>query len=77
MRRFPTKDQVIEMMRQGWELGRDMTSGGWRIQKGGLGFGGATLTVHSNTACALIKAGRIMSLRRQWPREHFGLKEEL
>jgi hypothetical protein len=54
MSKFISRDDVILKMRNGWELG--VSTGfyprAW-LQKGGIGRGGETIDVHSNTVTAL------------------------
>jgi len=54
------QQEVIDLMNNGWELGRDVTYNGrcW-MQKGGLGCGGNTKKVGHNTVHALYRKGLI------------------
>ena len=73
----PAQKHIVERLRSGWVLGLKMTlAGGWRLQQGGLGRGGATESVHANTAHALYTRGVIQSRRRVFPVEEFQLTEK-
>ena len=66
---------VIDALKNGWELGRSATSEGrWWLQQGGLGRGGKTIDVHTNTALALMKRGLIENKRWGFPASQWGLK---
>ena len=70
------QQHVVDRMRVGWSLGLTMTlTGGYWLQQGGLGRGGATESVHANTAHALRTKGVIQSVRRVFPVEEFQLTE--
>ena len=73
----PAQQHVVDRLRSGWVLGLEMTlAGGYWLQQGGLGRGGATESVHANTAHALYKRGVIRSIRRVFPVEEFQLAAE-
>ena len=73
----PAQQHIVERLRNGWVLGLEMTlAGGYWLQQGGLGRGGATESVHANTAHALYKRGVIRSIRRVFPVEEFQLAAE-
>ena len=70
----PAQQRIVERLRTGWVLGLEMAlAGGYWLQQGGLGRGGATESVHANTAHALYKRGVIQSIRRAFPVEEFQL----
>ena len=72
-----TQKEIVNLMRNGWELGGSMSgSGGDWIQKGGLGKGGDSKNVNANTTFALYKKGVICRGLRKFPTEHYLLKVE-
>jgi hypothetical protein len=71
------QQEVIDLMRQGWELGVSTTADGrWWLQKGGLGRGGETNNVNANTAHALLRAGLIRSAGYSFPTQHYLLTDK-
>lgn len=62
-----TQQEVVDLMRSGWELGN---SGGFYsrtwLQKGGCGRGGDTKTVSVATLFALRKVNAIKVKNSQW-----------
>ena len=69
------QQEVIAMMRDGWELGVSTSFDGrcW-LQKGGCGLGGETKSVNVRTVSALRKAGLIESAGRSFPTEKYRLR---
>lgn len=55
------QQDVIDKMRNGWELGCYSMSG-CRLQKGGLGKGGETQIVSHSTVHSLYKKGLIQQI---------------
>ena len=70
----PAQQHVVDRMRAGWALGLTLTPTGhsW-LQQGGLGHGGPTEPVHTNTLHALYRRGVLQSGRRVFPVEEFHL----
>lgn len=67
---------VIDALKNGWELGHSSTADGrWWLQQDGLGRGGKTIDVHANTAFALLKRGLIEQKRYGFPTSLWGLVE--
>jgi len=77
MKLSPAQQTVIDLMSDGWQLGRDMGFQGtcW-LQQGGVGRGGKTKPVSSATLMALYREGIIVPVDYHWPMEKFGLKSE-
>ena len=81
MKLSKTQLEIIQLMKEGWELGRDGSScyGGrqWWMQKGGLGYGGEDKTVSSATAWKLYHLGLICkpNPNLEFPTEHWALTE--
>jgi len=73
----PVQQEVIDLMKQGWELGSDSTIDGkcW-IQKGGLGKGGEAKTVKYGTINTLGYLGYIKVASSDFPTTHWQLKGE-
>ena len=72
--------QVIEMMKQGWELGESLSisiSSGPRLQEGGIGSGGATCSVASSTVGALLARKLIRRNRDRFPMRTYKLTEQV
>lgn len=68
MKLSKAQTQVVAKMKEGWQLGRDNTAtGGWWLQKDGLGRGGDTITVNGNSAHALFKSGVIQEKKWGFP----------
>lgn len=65
-----SKEQIIRLMKSGWELGRSH-NGRWWIQKDGLGSGGESNNVHANTARSLLNNKIIKSKGYGFPSEQF------
>ena len=73
----PAQQHVVERLRSGWALSLTLTpTGHYWLPQGGLGRGGATESVHTNTAYALRIRGVIQSIRRAFPVEEFQLAAE-
>lgn len=69
------QQEVIDLMKAGWELGRSiggLTNRSW-MQKDGLGRGGETKDVHSNTFFALEDKGLIEVEYEKYPRAKYRL----
>lgn len=71
-----TKDRILELLHEGWELG---FSGGrasrWWMQRK-LGHGGESYRVNANSAWALHKAGKIKQVKYGFPTSRYALVEE-
>lgn len=67
--------EVLELMDHGWELGRSTSDfcGGCSVQKGGLGRGGESKKVNSNTWHALWKKKLIRCVDSSYPTEKYAL----
>ena len=69
-----TQAEVVELMRQGWELGE---SSGFDyhvwLQKGGIGKGGEVKKVSSSTVHALWKKKVIVVAKRDYPNSIYKL----
>ena len=76
MRQHANKDEVITLMREGWELGRSMSFDGsaW-LQKGGWGKGGETRDVWSNTMQSLYRSGLIELESEKYPTARYRLTD--
>jgi len=63
MKLSKTQQEVIDLMKNDWELGTSMSGEhhSW-LQKGGLGKGGESKTVSSATVHALYRKGLIKSI---------------
>ncbi len=70
----PRQREIVDLMRNGWELGGDMSINGrdW-IQKGGLGRGGEAKNVNGNTTYALYKKGVIIQIKETFLTVHYVL----
>lgn len=76
MKLSETQKQIISLMREGWELGASHTFTGWAwMQKDGLGKGGESRNVKSNTFFALIKLNLISCPERHFPHSKYELTE--
>ncbi len=70
----PKQKEIVDLMRNGWELGSSMSlNGGDWIQKGGLGRGGESKNVNANTSYALYKKGVIIQVKQAFPKIHYAL----
>ena len=72
---------VIDLMRDGWELGQSISSmdtGCW-LQKGGCGHSGETFDVKSSTVHSLYKKGIIYTSKQVFPLRTYSIdsKDEL
>ena len=68
MRLSKAQAEIVELLSSGWELGisRDLRGRIW-IQHGGIGRGGETKEVRSNTFYALWKAKIIICVKESFP----------
>ncbi len=68
--------EVIDLMKNGWELAQSDTYEGrtW-IQNGGAGKGGESRRVNANTFQALYSRGLIEITNRKFPTVKYGLKK--
>lgn len=67
-RTFITQEEVIALMRDGWELGYFdgiRTDGAYQVQQGGLMKGGATKGVRASSVAALERKGLVRRLPRE------------
>ena len=46
--------EILELMNNGWELGRDHHMCRWWLQKGGLGYGGDAIRLHGRTKVRML-----------------------
>lgn len=77
MKLSTAQQDVVNRMRDGWELGAPMTpDGGVWLQQGGLGKGGNSKQVHANTFNSLYQKGIIKQALRAWPTMHYALTPE-
>ncbi len=74
MKLSKTQQEVIDLMKSGWELGQSMAihSRTW-LQKNGLGRGGETKNVSGATVHALYRKGLIDS-KDNFPTRKYYLK---
>lgn len=71
----PIQQEVIDLIKQGWELGTSTDLSGFsRLQKGGLGKGGETKHVKSSTVHTLEYLGYIERGESKFPTLHWRLK---
>ena len=74
----PIQQEVIDLMKQGWELGSSLDlSGRCWLQKGGLGRGGESKTVTSSTIRTLDYLGFIEVASSKFPTRHWCLKGKM
>lgn len=74
MERPATQEEILRLLKEGWELGIDMgITGSWWMQKDGLGMGGPSRHVHAASARALRQKGLIKLLSREFPKSVYGL----
>lgn len=76
MKLTKTQQEVVDLLKQGWELaiGRDFHGGCW-VQEGGIGRGGRARNIRSDTAHALVKKGVVRCVSRKFPTSVYVLKE--
>ncbi len=73
MSRPITKERVLELLREGWELGADIShAGSWWMQRG-LGRGGESYRVNANSAWSLLKNKEIVCVERKFPTARYEL----
>lgn len=73
----PTQREIIDCMKNGWELGTSMMiDGGSWLQKGGLGHGGEHRKVSTVSVHALQKLGLIIPIRG-FPTQRWKLARKL
>lgn len=71
------QQDVIDKLREGWELGLSMTmDGGAWMQKDGLGRGGESMNVKKNTFFALRDKGIIKRVSENFPTARYVLTDE-
>ena len=58
-----TQEQIIQYIKDGWELGSN--NGYWWLQKPSLCCGGETHNVHSLSAYALLRKQKIKSVNKK------------
>jgi hypothetical protein len=75
MSKFISRYDVILKMRSGWQLGESTAFGRSRswLQKGGIGRGGETITVHGNTVAALRQRKLIELVGKDFPTQCYRL----
>ncbi len=73
----PDQQEVMDLIEQGWELGKDTTINGrcW-IQKGGLDKGGESKNVNFSTLRTLEYLGYIERGESHFPTSHYRLKTD-
>ena len=73
----PLQQEIIDLMKDGWELGTAMglNPRSW-LQKGGLGKGGESKEIKSGTVHALAYLGYIERGESEFPTLHYRLKTE-
>ncbi len=72
-----TQQEVLDLINDGWELGSDVTmSGGYWLQKEGIGRGGETKVVSSSTVRTLEYLSYIERGEYSFPILHYRLKTE-
>lgn len=71
------QQEVIAMMRDGWELGASTSFDGrcW-LQKGGCGKGGETKSVNHKTVAALRESGVIEIAERSFTTDKYRLRPD-
>ena len=71
------QQEVIDLMRDGWELGQSkgFHESTW-LQQGGCGKGGPTKKISSATLTALYDRGLIVKNEHKYPRTTYKLKGE-
>lgn len=72
-----TQQEVVDLMRDGWQLG---TAGGFSathpwLQKGGCGRGGKSKSISMSTFSALFRAGIIEKDTFKYPVQTYRLNE--
>jgi len=73
----PAMQNVVDMMRDGWQLGKNGTfDGRWWLQKGGVGRGDKIEKVTAGTAYALYSRKVIEVDKRSFPTTTYKLVEE-
>jgi hypothetical protein len=70
---FPTADEILSLMANGWELGKSTTGRAW-IQKGGVGHGGEAKKVHASTMRSLLDKGLVELFKPGFPTARYRLK---
>lgn len=69
------QQEVVAMMRDGWELGvLTVLDGRCWLQKGGCGKGGETKSVNNKTVAALRESGVIEIAERSFPTDKYRLR---
>ena len=77
MKLSPVQQKVIDLMKQGWEMGVSMTmdSRVW-LQEDGVGRGGKSQKVNANTFFSLCSKGLIELKAQSFPTSKYGLTEK-
>ncbi len=69
-----TQDEILRLLREGWELVRDMgIDGSWWMQRDGLGRGGPSRRVNLASAHALRRKGLIKQASAVFPKAVYQL----
>jgi hypothetical protein len=69
-----TQEEILRLLREGWELGKDIgIDGSWWMQRDGLGMGGPSRRVNAASAHALHRKGLIKQLSAVFPKAVYGL----
>lgn len=74
MKLSKNQQKVIDLMKEGWELGSGY-SGAW-VQKGGLGKCGETVRISMATLSALLRKDLVKFIGRVFPTNHYLLTEK-
>lgn len=69
--------QVVEKLKEGWELGAGNVGNNFRawMQKNGLGKGGPTIEVHTSTFTGLLHRNIIEQKKHSFPSSLYGLRQ--
>ena len=74
-RSFKNQNEILVLMRSGWELGKCKLTGRKWIEEGGIGSGNNTVIIHGNMFNSLYKKGIIVSTGNGFPIELFKITE--
>lgn len=70
-----TQQEILDLMKNGWELSQNTDINGcWQIQKGGSGRGGEVRVLNSRTAFTLLDKGFIKMKSDGFPIRKYCLK---
>ena len=76
MKLSKAQQKVVDLMKEGWELGKSQSMSGraW-LQKDGVGRGGPVEKVNTNTFWSLYKKEIIKLKKQSFPTSIYELKE--